>query len=580
MGIIRGMPFDDSPTLAPAVRAQLRLRLRRWLGLLAPDAPRRSPLRSETLQVAAAGLSVVPADGRGLRRALTGALFVALHRAARSSADDPFAAAARAWAEGAPEPLTADALGAWDAVLTAVELRPSTIEPADVPRLLERARAAQGDHFARTRWSQAARAVVEARGLGPWLRRRGVVDAGEAVGHLWAVLEPSLIEVAPPSERQARIEQAMTNLVEWDARVAHIAEEVTRARGADAGQSVAARLLEPRIMSAWLTLDPVSLLKLGLTCGRNLALATLTGPDTARDEWGSVMQPTGRPPDDPEAVLGGRERWRAFFGGLSAAITGGRLDPRGAVFLWLSAGVGAGEAWRATGGAPGRVGSANYARNKALEALRSAVGGAPQRLANPEAPDPRTRTLLGLLAMREAPDPSVEAEAGVPDDARRATPPLSDADLLALMYVVNLGPEGLALLPDGWARPDPAALLTRALRHGAWARDRRAVVEARLRSAGDAPGWPETADLLLLLGAPTAGSSVDAAGWSSDRAGGDGRVAERWLAATGPAHEAIERLRGVDRTALHPPDDPLPRRPVEREAKLRLHLRALTGGAP
>lgn len=577
IGIIRVMSSDDSPPLAPALRAQLRLRMRRWLGLLAPDAPRRSPLRSETLLLAAAALDGLPAEGRGLRKALTGALFVSLHRAA-GLRGDPFAEAARRWAEGAPGPLDADVLDAWDALLTAVELRPSTIEPGDVPRLLARIREAQGDHFARTRWSQAAREVVEARGWGPWLARRGVDSVDLAVGHLWAVLEPALIEVAPPAERQDRVRQAMENLVDWDARVARIAAEVSRVRGADAGQGTAARLLEPRIMSAWLTLSPDELLKLGMTCGRNLALATLTGPDTARDRWGSVTQPDRRP--DPEAALGGRERWRGFFAGLTAAIEGGRLDARDAVFLWLSAGVGAGEAWRATGGAPARVGSANYARNKVFEALRSAVGGTPQRLGNPGAPDPRTRSLLGQLAMREAPDPSVEAEAHIPADARTETPPLSDAELLALMYVVNLGPEGAELLPQSWARPDPAALMTRALRHGAWARARRAVVAERLRAAGEAAGWPETADLLLLLGAPTAGSTVDAAEWLAERAGGDGRVAERWLAAPGPAHEAIERLRGLDRRALTPPGEPLPGRPVEREAKLRLHLRALTGGEP
>lgn len=570
--------MPQSPSEDPAdVRAQVRLRLRRWLALLAPDAPRRSPLRTRVLLEAADGL---PADfGPRLRLAITAALFAALHRAAREAGGDPFAAAARAWAAGAPGPATPETIAAWDALLTAVELRPSTVAPADVPRLLDRARAAHADHFAQTRWSQPARAVVEARGPGPWLSRIGADDVDRAVATLWATLEPALIALAPPAERPARVRQAMENLVDWDARVAAVAAEVSRVRGADAGQAVAARLLEPRVMAAYLTLDPDALLRLGLTCGRNLTLATLTGPKALGPPDLSAAPPVAAPGPDPEAALLARERWRRLFAGLTAALDGGALTPRDAVFLWLAAGVGAGEAWRATGGAPEKVGSANYARNKALDALRAAAGGAPARLANPGAPDPRSRSLLGLLAMRHAPDPSVEAEAGVPPDARRVAPPLDDRELVALMYALNLGDEAAEALPAGFACA-PAALLARALRIGGWARARRAVVRARLEAGGRSPGWPGAGDLLFMLGAQTGGSALDAAAWTEGAGDGDGAVIERWLAAEGPAHEVIARLRGVDRGALPAPPDAIPRRPVEREARLRLHLRAVTGGEP
>lgn len=571
---MHGIPPDDSPALPSAVRAQLRLRLRRWLGLLAPDAPRRSPLRSETLLRAGRALAT---STDGARLAITRALFDALHRAADDDSTDPFVDAARRWAAGAPRPADAMTLAAWDAVLTAVELRPSMITAAEVPALLARARAARDDHFARTRWSQVARAVVEARGVGPWLTRAGAETTDDAIARLWATLERALIDVCPPSERLDRVRQAMENLVDWDARVAGICAEVTRHRGADAGQATAEKLLDPRIMGAWLTLPPDDLLRLGMTCGRNLALATLTGPEVSAP---GVVEHAADHAADPEAALGTRERWRGFFVGLTAAIERGRLDARQAVFLWLSAGVGAGEAWRATGGDPAKVGSANYARNKALDALREAVGGLPGRLANPGAPDPRSRSLLGQLAMREAPDPSVERAAGMPADVRDARPPLDDRALLALMYLLNLGPEGLELLPADWPRPDPSTLLERALIHGRWARARRAIVRDRLHRAGAVPGWPETADLLLVLGAATAGSTVDAARWAAERVdGGDPTVIDDWLSVGGPAHEALDRLRGLDRLRLPPPGDALPRRPVEREAKLRLHLRRLTGGA-
>ncbi len=567
------MTPDDTATLPAPVRAQLRLRLRRWLGLLAPDAPRRSPLRSAVLTRAAARLPVA-GRGRPMRRLITEALFIELHRAADTAgAADPFAAAARRWADGAPLPPDPANLAAWDAVLTAAELRPSTVQPDAVARLHARARAAQSDRFARGRYSREARRVVESRGVGPWLERVGVDDADGAVDRLWATLEPALVDVCPPADRPALVRQAMENLVAWDARVARVAAEVTRVRGADAGQATAARLLEPRFMSAWLTLPPDDLVRLGLTCGRHIALATLTRP-APTDTAALALAPE----PDPEAAVVDQARWRTFLRALAEVVESGRLDVADAVFLWLAAGVGAGEAWRAVGGDPAKIGSANYRRNRALETLGRATSGVPARLANPGAPDPRTRSLLGQLAMREAPDPSVEGEAEIPPDARDRAPPLGDRDLLALMYLINLGPAGLSLLPSTWPRPDPEALLTRALCNGRWARARRAVVRARLHRAGAVHGWPSIDDLLLVVGGATAGSTVDAAAWAAERVdGGDPTLIERWLEAEGPAHEAIDRLRGIDRTTLRPPDAALPRRPVEREARLRLHLREVTG---
>lgn len=581
--------FMPSKTDAGAARAQVRLRLRRWLAVLAPDAPpvRRSARRRAALRRALAE-SASATSPIERRRAITASLRRALLDAAEDRRD-PFGALAataigtlQAW-EG--DRAVDEALAGWDALLTVLEVRPSFFGDGalEMQAAFARAARAEGLEGARRRLESALLARVEALGPGDYLRRLGARTPEDAVRLFWTRVEGAFLAVSPPEEHAERAATALGNLLRWDTHLTEIRRRIASGGGGEeAAQATAARFLEPAVVAAWAWLPADALYRVAQTCGRHAHLATLTGPVAEPTVAARVPDPT----PDAEAGLGAAERWQRFFGGLSAALDSEAVAPWELVFLWLSAGVGAGEAWRTSGGPLERVGSANYARNRLLERLRAHIGGAqaPQRLSQPGAPDPRSRALLGLLTMRDAPDPSIEEGAGVPTDARSTTPPLDDRALLALLYLLNLGPEAArAAAPAGLPRPDDA-LLARSLAHVGWARRRRAALVDRLDEMSSGPAATRPADdarladaeVVFLLAAMVTGLPSEAARRLSDRPLDRGAL-DRWLAAEGPAHEVITRLRGARREAL-PPPPPLPRRPVERDAHLRLYLRGATDG--
>lgn len=567
--------------------AQLRLRARRLGALLdageAPD-PRRSALRTALLEDAWRRYVEVPdATPRDQRRALTAALFEAWRaaRPAAAASDDPVARRHLRrlnHIEALEAGLTGPALLAWDTVLTVAELRPSAIQ--DVGTALAHAAARRADGAFRRRLLGALTDAA-AGDPGPYLRRAGVRDAAGAVAAFFERVEEAFFFVVPEDEALARARQAMSNLRRWDAVLAGMHGRLAARRdGEEAAQAVVARFLEPRLIAAYAPLPPEELERVALTAGRNLTLTTLAGP---REEALDDATPVA---DDTPAVedrLATRAQWHALFDALRRAIDDEKLSPQELLFLWLAPALGAGEAWRISGGDLARVASANYHHTRCMGVLHGLTGEAAPwvRPPNPGRPDDRTRGLVGLLALRDGPDPFLEAAAGVPPDARRQAPPPDDPELLALLWLFNLGPDQFrAALPTRWAVGAAGPLVARCLRLQRWEEARRAALLRTLAEAGGPEGASAgaldaraVAFLLatMALGLPgEASRTLDGAG--GPRPWAD--VVRAWLAAEGPAHEVFEDLR-ASAWPVPAPATPPPRRPVEREARLRQHLRTL-----
>lgn len=583
-------------------RQQLRLRSRRLTALLntAPEQRvRRSALRDALL--VDAWQRAQPLDDHPLtaRRQLTEALldaWLAGRDAARTAAsDDPFAMAhlrriSRLQALDSTLDPTRRLL-AWDTVLTAAELRPSSVAGARLDGALRHAQAARADR----RGLQDAVADAAEGDPGPWLRRQGIRDAQSLVARVWDLLEESLFLILPTHERAAAVKQAVANLRSWDARLAEMhARLAARPRQADVAQDVIVRFLEPRTVAAYAGLPPADLLRVALAAGRNLHVTTLTGPQTITASSGQADgDPLDRLADkapSPEEAVDVRGRWQRLFAAIQTGLNTGKLTPQSVVFLWLAPALGAGEAWRISGGSLERIGSANYHQKKGLALLATLAGtGSAERPANPGRADARTRGLVALLAMRAA-DPYIERLAELPSDLRATVPPPSDAELVRLMAVLNLGGDG----------ERGGALVARCLkiqRHGA----KRAA--AALASLAAIDGLPVRSDqavdhraVAFVLTSMVLGRPSEAARCLDDSANLDAARAEHppatlpasgtlaacvqaWVAAGAAGserHEVIDQLQTIG-WPVPPPTDPLKRRPVEREAQLRLHLRGVAG---
>ncbi len=479
---------------------------------------------------------------------------------------------------------------AWDLLLTAIELRPSALpeDPFAPARLLARVGAGRID---------ALREALVVGAPGPWLRRQGVpaeglMEAFEARVE-WALI---LLDSAP--ERAAQ--RALDALADWEAVLLEIHGAVAAARGEEAAQATVERFLDPRGMAAYLPLPRRDLVKLALTTGRHLAVATLT----ARERPGLAAEPAVAAQVDE--ALDGRRRWARFFAAAQKGLDTGALSPRDLVFLWLAPAVGAGEAWLLSGGPPKRVGSANYARNKALETLGGLMGtGAPGKLPTPGKPDAEARGLVALLNLRRGADPCVDGRAGLPAQALAEAPPLDDAELLSLLRLFNEGPEGVAA---------PAQLLARALRHQDWDRRRRVVAAGAMSLdgeadplrfllsqricglAGEAQRWSEDPEVAraaraaLLAdwpGLSDAEGPADRGVWLAEALGVEAQAVEAWLqggeaptpAPPGPRNETLAALERLMRARRRAPTLQMPSgRPVERAARLQLGLEAAADG--
>ena len=556
-----------------ALQDQLRLRARRW-GALLDGTPagdlRRSPLRIKLLEDAWAAFRAQPLPDSpvGARRALTAALRGAWLAAKNEAAttDDPFGALhlgrLRRLAE-LEAGLEGDRVLAWDRVLTAAELRPSAVP--DVGRALRCASLYQTSALDLDDLA-ATRARAAAGHPGPWLLRQGVRTAEALVARFPALVEEALIYTAPLEEAKRRIETAVANLRNWDGVLARIHARLAAKRdGEEAAQAVVARFLEPRTIAAYATLPVEEIERVALVAGRHLIIDTLVGPQP-------METPTELPEaaPGPEAVLADREQWSRLFTAIERALAEGRLTPQEVVFLWLAPALGAGEAWRISGGDLGKVGSANYHHQRGMDRLHALVGAqAPwQRSPNPGRPDTQTRGIVGLLAMRDGPDPFLEALAQVPADARVQAPPPSDAELLALMRLFNLG----------GPQPGAGALVARCLRIQRWDEARRGALATVLARVGGEPavGGLDARTVAFLLSSMVLGLPGEATRVVQDSDGGEDweALVRRWVGAEGPAHEVIELLRQLPWPVPAPAVAP-PSRPVEREARLRQHLRGL-----
>lgn len=583
------------------LRQQLRLRARRLAALLDAGPTtrvRRSALRDQLLLDSWTRAQPLPAEPRAARRQLTEALletWQASRAAARAAAqDDPFALAhlrrisRLAAVSSQLEPR--QALLAWDTVLTAAELRPSSIAPDALEASLHHAAQARADRRA----LQTAVAAAAQGDPGPWLRRQGIRDAAGLVARIWDLLEEAVFLILPAEERAVAIHRAVGNLRAWDARLAEIhARLAARPRQADIAQEVVLRFLEPRTIAAYASLPVTDLVRIGLAAGRNLHVSTLTGPITvtassAKADDDDPLTRVATPDPTPEAAADARARWRKLFEAIQSGLASGALTPQAVVFLWLAPALGAGEAWRISGGALERIGSANYHQKKGLALLAELVGAAdPERPPNPGRVDVRTRGLVALLAMR-AVDPYTERLAEVPADLRTQVPLPDDAELVRLMYLLNFGSDGAEAGP----------LVARCLkvqRHGARraaaALASLAAIDALPVRSDDAVDHRAVAFLLtsMVLGRPSEAARCmdDAALLEQARAEhppapvpGRSTLADRvtaWLGA-GAGHEVIDQLHAVG-WPIPAPAARLKRRPVEREAQLRLHLRELVGGA-
>lgn len=560
------------------LRQQLRIRERRWLDLLAPADARarlaRSALRGDLLAAMAAR---GPRDRLGVTAAIR-AVWLAARPDVRGRDDALYAERlARAAARlAALERATGATAAAWDAVLTVAELRPSRLAGEDLEALLARAAEALADPGRRASLERTLRPWAGRRGPGTWLERHGVRGADGVLGAFWTHVEESLLWIEPPGPREAVAQVALSNLTRWDEVLTEIHGRLAARPGfgrqalADAAQATVERLLEPRVMAAYLTLPVDELVRVAATTGRNLHLATLTGPRAVQHR--SEVVDVADPAPAADAQIGEAERWTAFFGALSAALAAGRLDAQQVVFLWLSAGIGAGEAWRAAGLDLASVGSANYHRTRVLKVLEGMAGegASPARLANPGTPDAHTREVLALVNVR-APDPYVERAADLPSDARDAAPPVTDAELVALLYLFNLGPSRYrALLPADWPHASPGELVARCLAHQDWDRRRRAVAQRLLASAR--PGGEHDLEAAFLLACMVDGLPSEAKRWLTAEGDQPGLLAE-WIASGDAGHEVLRDLRALGGLPSLP--EKLEPRPVEREAQLRLYLRRL-----
>lgn len=583
------------------LRQQLRIRSRRLAALLntAPvQRVRRSALRDQLLLDSWTRAQPIPDTPRAARRRLTEALLEtwrASRPAARTAAeDDPFALAhlrriSRLSAvESQLDPR--HALLAWDTVLTAAELRPSAVAPDALEATLHHAAAARNDRRA----LQNAVAAAAEGAPGPWLRRQGIKDAGALVARIWDLLEEAIFLILPAEDRAAAVHRAVTNLRNWDARLAEMhARIAARPRHTDIAQDVVLRFLEPRTIAAYASLPVADLIRVALAAGRNLHVSTLTGPteitasSSRNDDAGDPLTRLAAPDPTPEAAVDARARWRKLFEAIRAGLEQGKLTPQKVIFLWLAPALGAGEAWRISGGDLERIGSANYHQKKGLALLAELVGGGSvERPPNPGRADVRTRGLVALLAMRAA-DPYTERLAEVPPDVRETTPPPDDAELVRLMYLLNFG-------SDGEAGGPLVARCLKVQRHG----DRRAA--AALASLAALDALPSRSDdsvdhraVAFLLTSMVLGRPSEAARCMDDAGNLEQARAEHppttpparssladrvttWLDA-GAGHEVIDQLKAVG-WPIPAPSAKLKRRPVEREAQLRLHLRALAGG--
>lgn len=584
------------------LRQQLRLRSRR-LGALLDAGPsariRRSGLRDALLLDAWRRAQPLPDHPAGARRALTEGLLTAWltgRDAARAAVgDDPFADVhLRRISRLAALDATLDPkrrLLAWDTVLTAAELRPSAVPADRLGAMLQLALEARQDR----RDLQAAVARAADGPPGPWLKRQGIRDTQTLVARIWELLEEAIFLILPADARVAAVQQAVENLRTWDAQLAAMhARLASRPQHADVAQDVVLRFLEPRTIAAYASLPPADLLRVAQAAGRNLHVTTLTGPTT-------ISASSGKDGDDPldrltdaaptpEEAVDARGRWLRLFDAIQTGLIRGKLDPQKVIFLWLAPALGAGEAWRVSGGALERIGSANYHQKKGLALLAELAGtGSVQRPPNPGRADARTRGLVALLAMR-APDRFTEQLAGVPADVRETVPPPSDTELIRLMYLLNFGADDRE--GDGTAGQLVARCI-KVQRHG---NTRAAAALATLAAIDALPARSDAIDhraVAFLLTSMVLGRPSEAARCMDDAALLEAARAEHppatppqraplaqrvttWIESGG--HEVIDQLQAVG-WPIPAPDAGLKRRPVEREAQLRLHLRALVEGA-
>ncbi|MEZ4463353.1 MAG: hypothetical protein R3F43_02235 [bacterium] len=366
------------------------------------------------------------------------------------------------------------------------ELRPSAI--TDVGAALHQAAAQRADGGFRRRLLGVV-AEAAAGDPGPWLRRAGVEDAQGAIAAFFERVEEAFFFVAAPDVALARARQAMENLRRWDAVLARLhGRLLARRDGEEAAQAVVARFLEPRIIAAYAPLPPDELERVALTAGRNLTLSTLAGPrETTLDDAPPLADDT----PDVDERLATREQWRRLFTALRDVVDDGVLTAQELLFLWLAPALGAGEAWRVSGGDLARVASANYHHTRCMGLLHGRVGADSPwvRPPNPGRPDDRTRGLVGLLALRDGPDPYLEAAAGLPADARAQAPPPTDPELLTLLWLFNLGPDAYrGALPASWTVGPAGPLVARCLRLQRWEEARRGALARTLAAAGGADG--------------------------------------------------------------------------------------------
>lgn len=619
------------------LRNQLRTRLRRWSTLLDPPSLagegrsarlRRSTLRSQIAHSAARyfararGRTDGPARVRyDLTASVRKALFE-IEAEARSALDSGGGDGAFARAhlvrldrlrsmESTIE--GADVVGSWDVVLTAAELRPSSV--SDTAAALVRAATNIDDALLRPRVEGQVRSIFEA-GVGGYLSRRGIGSVEAGVAAFWDTIEPSLLLIEPADTVLSVAAEGARNLQRWDEILEGLEARLSaRGEDEDSVQGAVERFLDPRVMAAYLTLPSADLERLALTVGRRLSLATLTGPRFVQPRPGQPEPVDSLPAPDPDAegLLIERTRWEALFAGITAAVDADALSATDLNFLFLTPSVGAGEAWRLSGGALGRVGSANYHLKRLLKALQGHVegSGALERFSNPSKPDARARAIIGLFTAKDG-DPFIDGAAEIAAEQRTAQQALSPEEIVALLYLFNLGSEGLALLPSRWRLDSPGRLMARALAHRAWDRSRRlCLLTAIVRVDGaSAPpprralGHPEMLFLLasmvhglpsevsaLLDGrgveaalalwaeeAPWVAAAVARKPWPADVPG----LLSKWLSSAdaGPTNEVLSQLGqlGRARTRIPPLEAEPGKRPVEREAQLRLHLRQIVSG--
>lgn len=595
----------NPPMTGDDLRQQLRLRSRRLTALLntAPEQRvRRSALRDTLLLDAWQRAQPLSDHPLTARRQLTEALldaWLAGRDAARTAAEsDPFAMAhlrriSRLQAlDSALDPTRR--LLAWDTVLTAAELRPSAVAGARLEGALRHAQAARADRRGlQEAVAEAAQGDPGHGDPGPWLRRQGIRDAQGLVARVWDLLEESLFLILPTNARAAAVKQAVANLRSWDARLAEMhARLAARPRQADVAQDVIVRFLEPRTVAAYAGLPPTDLVRVALAAGRNLHVTTLTGPQTITASSGQADgDPLDRLADkapSPEDIVDVRGRWQRLFKAIETGLNDGKLTPQGVVFLWLAPALGAGEAWRISGGPLERIGSANYHQKKGLALLATLAGaGSAERPPNPGRANARTRGLVALLAMRAA-DPYIERLAELPADLRTTLPPPDDVELVRLMALLNLGGDG----------ERGGALVARCLKIQRYGAKRAAAALASLAAIDALPVRSDQAvdhrAVAFVLTSMVLGRPSEAARCLDDSANLDAARAEHppatlpakgsladcvqaWVAAgatTSDRHEVIDQLQTIG-WPVPPPADPLKRRPVEREAQLRLHLRGV-----